>query len=105
LVEEWTGGGYSMAGDMSEPWPLDEPGEDEMVARRTLATNLSEPSGALAAAIDCITRFRTEIERRRQELHDLRNDLHGIRMLLGARDAELAQLRAEIERSRPPRSD
>ena len=89
-----------MAADMSEPWPLDEPGEGETVVRRTLATDLSEAKSALAAAIDCITRFRAESARQRQEAHDLRNDLHGIRMLLAAREIELAQLRAEVERSR-----
>ena len=36
----------------------------------------------------------------RDRAHDLRNDLHGIRMLLAAREIELAQLRAEVERSR-----
>jgi hypothetical protein len=92
-----------MSVDMSEPWPLDIPGEVETVVRRRLGGDCAEPPGALAGAMDCIARLRiakadagAEIAQQRQELHDLRNDLHAIRMQLAARDAEMAHLRAKV---------
>ncbi|HEY2388084.1 MAG TPA: hypothetical protein VGK30_14070 [Candidatus Binatia bacterium] len=79
----------------NDPWPLIEPGADEMEWRRTQGV----------PPLDLIDRLRAarleadaELARRAHEVHDLRNDLHGLRMQVAARDAEVAQLRAEIAR-------
>jgi len=82
----------------NDPWPLIEPGTEEMEWRRTqgpLPLDLIDRLRAARAEADA------ELSRRAHEVHDLRNDLHGYRMQIAARDAEIIQLRAEIARLSP----